>query len=372
MPKDERIRFTREELYEFVWSKPMTTIAAEFGMSSVAFAKHCRKLDVPIPWRGYWQRVVGDHRTKRTALPKARATTPSEIEIVKYPAPAPQPDMPVPVVVVAERLAKPHPAVVQIRDQLRRPDGKERSSINGNGHAVFRVAVKNRQRAFLILDALFKAFEAVHASVTFTETSTNGFAIKVNIADRPPVELWMTEHLKRSPHVATADEKSWGALFVRKYDYAHSGELLIEIDAPYAPDGIRRRWSDSSKTPLEDKLGDLVVGVHRAADALQAREDEWRRRRQLEEEKRNKELEAARRREHHEALARDLRDMANRWKEAMTLRAFVDAVENDTPADARSSDFSTWVAWARTYAAQFDPLMRPTTIAKRVDPPKTD
>jgi hypothetical protein len=76
MPKHERVRFTREELYEFVWSKPMTTIAAEFGMSSVAFAKHCRKLDVPIPWRGYWQRVDRDHRTKRTALPKARATTP--------------------------------------------------------------------------------------------------------------------------------------------------------------------------------------------------------------------------------------------------------------------------------------------------------
>jgi hypothetical protein len=41
MRSREHVRFTREELYELVWSKPMTAIAADFGMSSVAFAKHC-------------------------------------------------------------------------------------------------------------------------------------------------------------------------------------------------------------------------------------------------------------------------------------------------------------------------------------------
>jgi hypothetical protein len=35
----------------------MTDIAAEFGMSSNAFAKHCKKANVPFPGRGYWQRV---------------------------------------------------------------------------------------------------------------------------------------------------------------------------------------------------------------------------------------------------------------------------------------------------------------------------
>ena len=38
---------SREELYELVWSKPMTAVAAELGVSDVALAKRCRKLFVP-------------------------------------------------------------------------------------------------------------------------------------------------------------------------------------------------------------------------------------------------------------------------------------------------------------------------------------
>jgi hypothetical protein len=53
---DETVCLTRQRLYELVWSKPMTEIAVDFGMSDVAFAKHCKKLNVPVLWRGYWQR----------------------------------------------------------------------------------------------------------------------------------------------------------------------------------------------------------------------------------------------------------------------------------------------------------------------------
>jgi hypothetical protein len=37
------ITLTRQELYDLVWSKPMTTIADEVGVSSVAFAKALRE-----------------------------------------------------------------------------------------------------------------------------------------------------------------------------------------------------------------------------------------------------------------------------------------------------------------------------------------
>ncbi len=57
MGHQETVVLTREQLYDLVWSKPMTVVAADFGMSDVAFAKHCKKLNAPVPWRGYWQRV---------------------------------------------------------------------------------------------------------------------------------------------------------------------------------------------------------------------------------------------------------------------------------------------------------------------------
>jgi hypothetical protein len=53
MPDDEAVVLTREQLYDEVWSEPMATLAQKYGLSDVGLAKICRKLDVPVPWRGY-------------------------------------------------------------------------------------------------------------------------------------------------------------------------------------------------------------------------------------------------------------------------------------------------------------------------------
>jgi hypothetical protein len=39
--------FTRGQFYELAWSRPMTELAGEFGLSDVALHKICRKHDVP-------------------------------------------------------------------------------------------------------------------------------------------------------------------------------------------------------------------------------------------------------------------------------------------------------------------------------------
>jgi hypothetical protein len=49
-------RLTRSELYELVWSEPMSTLAPKYGLSDVGMAKICRRLRVPRPWRGYFAR----------------------------------------------------------------------------------------------------------------------------------------------------------------------------------------------------------------------------------------------------------------------------------------------------------------------------
>ena len=48
------ISLTRHELYEQVWSEPMSLLSRKFGLSDVGLAKICRKLRVPTPWRAYW------------------------------------------------------------------------------------------------------------------------------------------------------------------------------------------------------------------------------------------------------------------------------------------------------------------------------
>lgn len=50
----QRIILTRQELYEKVWSIPMSRLAQDYQMSDVGLAKICKKMEVPRPGRGYW------------------------------------------------------------------------------------------------------------------------------------------------------------------------------------------------------------------------------------------------------------------------------------------------------------------------------
>jgi hypothetical protein len=53
-PGKVRARYSRETLYDEVWSEPIQKVARRYGVSDVALAKTCRKLKIPLPGRGYW------------------------------------------------------------------------------------------------------------------------------------------------------------------------------------------------------------------------------------------------------------------------------------------------------------------------------
>jgi hypothetical protein len=59
----------RSELYEKVWSAPMTKLAKQLGISDAGLAKTCRRHDVPAPPRGYWAKLAAGHKPPRTPLP---------------------------------------------------------------------------------------------------------------------------------------------------------------------------------------------------------------------------------------------------------------------------------------------------------------
>jgi hypothetical protein len=44
---------TRDELYELVWSRPMTKVSIDFRLSDVGLRKICVKFNVPTPPLGY-------------------------------------------------------------------------------------------------------------------------------------------------------------------------------------------------------------------------------------------------------------------------------------------------------------------------------
>lgn len=59
---------TREELFALIWEKPTQEVAKDFGVSDVAIAKLCTRLQVPKPPRGYWARVKSGQTPRRPPL----------------------------------------------------------------------------------------------------------------------------------------------------------------------------------------------------------------------------------------------------------------------------------------------------------------
>jgi hypothetical protein len=68
-------RYNREELYEKVWATTMQKLAKEYGVSGVALGKTCRKLQIPVPGKGYWNKRAANQPVQpRPSLPTIQAS----------------------------------------------------------------------------------------------------------------------------------------------------------------------------------------------------------------------------------------------------------------------------------------------------------
>ena len=53
----EEIKFTRKELYDLVWSSPLSVLAKKYNISDNGLRKNCIKMNIPLPETGYWQKL---------------------------------------------------------------------------------------------------------------------------------------------------------------------------------------------------------------------------------------------------------------------------------------------------------------------------
>jgi len=70
--QEEHTVISRGELYELVWSKPMTKVSEQFEVSSSYMARVCTILNVPRPERGYWAKLAVGKAPPPQPLPDAK------------------------------------------------------------------------------------------------------------------------------------------------------------------------------------------------------------------------------------------------------------------------------------------------------------
>ena len=332
MSRQESVSLTRDEFYELVWSKPMTKIAADFGVSSAALRGQLASLDVPWPWSGYWTQIAVGKQVTSTPLPAAGPSTPRSVVFDRNAStPLIERRPPVPI---AKALVRPHAAVTLLREQLvASPYG-----VRGDGHSVLRVAPKTERRTWLLLDALFKAFSARgHALRLRRGRKEDSFVLELVVDGEHPAELWLLEHV--------------------------SGRLILETDLPWGVH-LRRRWADGTKQRLEDVLGDVVVGLEGVALAWRADRERRDQERKEQEAERQRREDAARRAARRRAREAELLKTARDWREAAVLREFLVAAKAALAGVPQPEAFAAWLVWATSCADRLDPLGTPEATMK--------
>lgn len=61
--------YSREELYDLVWSEPLTILSSRFGLSDNGLRKRCKAMAIPTPPRGYWEKVHHGLEVEKAPLP---------------------------------------------------------------------------------------------------------------------------------------------------------------------------------------------------------------------------------------------------------------------------------------------------------------
>lgn len=358
---------SRQSLYEGVWSKPMTVLAKEYGISDVALAKICRKLDIPCPQRGYWRKketgkvvkqlpLTPNHHANqqnatihRTLRPEVSLSEDVAKRIVAEQCPEQKIEVP-------ERLGKTHRLFTGHLTDWRSASVDEYGAIRQRSlrQLKIRVSPKSLSRAVRIMNTLFLALETRGYLVGIQDGYNKVLGVSIN---GEPVEFGIEEKFRRTERAQDKlrQDDSW---IFRRYEYVPTGILTLKIDE-YV-DGLQKSWSDGKTMQLEACLNAFIVGLLNAAEALRARRLqreqealarlEAERRRQEEEQRRQEEL----------AKRQTLLKEAENWTKAQQLRAYLSAVKEALikkhGAIQQGSTADQWLAWAYQQAESFDPL----------------
>jgi hypothetical protein len=394
----------REELYEQVWSVPIWTLCEQYGLSDNGLRKVCKRLNVPMPERGYWAKVEAGKKVRKTPLPaKAERTT---TEFWRAPkrekTAADDADVgwvkereafeadPANRVEVAEKPRRWHAAIAPLKEGLeeeakkiekakkaqeqydkwpewrkQRETGSDRWAwlwyersgqlMPGTHHAsVVRLSLEQFRRGLAILNAVAVAAQKRQFEATLDEKK--GRIVLEGHGGH--LELRMSERTEQK----TRKVKRYDGKMADEQYRVPTGELRLYVERGYG-----KVWTcdERAEAPLESKLNALFAGVWKQVTYCRqkTREEEAEAQRRAvlaaeraEVERRERE-EAARReaeRQRREALVGEV----TAWRRAAEIRAYVEAVraEAEKSRGEVGPELGEWVSWAIGVAGETNPV----------------
>lgn len=377
-------RFTRQELYELVWSEPMAQLARKFGLSDVGLSKACRRISIPVPERGYWAKLrAGKQVTRQPLTPRGLGMSDTiligidnsatygfpEDQIVNEEACSPPtfsegiPDLTVRIrklvgkVVVTKSLARPHRLIARLLEEDEHRREKQQSSPYAWswGNPIFDSSFERRR--LRILNTVFLALERYGMKPSFRGHEARQLSVQIG-----------EQHVSFSLDCAT--KRGQSSRVVSSQDKSSSERMRFLIPSWRGDTEVRKSLEDDGDAMIEDRLEDIVVELIIAGEAqyreLLHHHHEWslQRKAELEEAARRRIEEEERHEREKQIKAQNERierllNEASALRQAIDIRAYVEAVratnalvDNPQPRE----NVEEWTTWALAEADLIDPI----------------
>ncbi len=353
---------TREQLYDLVWSKAMRLIAKDLGKSDVAVAKSCRHASVPVPPRGYWNRLQAGKRVTRTKLPPRFPGASDEVRLRHPEYPDTISDEPPKFLEPIEEVARRAAAIV----------GKVRPLRNGEAqHPIVVDLLRLEREDYLVQRGLTPAPSDNPSGrrcmrilgsllMALARSGCTSSMSRARYASERPI----TVSVGCMSIVLTVEAK---AKSKGTSDKKNIGEDVVVI-AKLSYGGAPRSWTDDDSGRIEQRLTEIAAAIlvsgeelYRAS-RLEDHRHALRHRAWLEEERLRRVAEAEKARiAADEKKAKErvdvLLEQASNLHRATTIRSYVEAVVGHPEMDRSAADLARWAVWARVEADRLDPIL---------------
>ncbi len=343
-----QLEFSRQDIYNLVWEKPLSHLAKEYQISDSGLRKICVRLKIPLPNQGHWARLKLGKSYKKPALPEFNST--EKIQLAKRNTG----DQVVSVKThklneimneVSEKFkslltendffGEIHPLIKSLEANLKTKKETEFGKYEGVLESSIseldvRFSKKRQVTAIRFLKKLLFVCEARgHKIITDGRRGTDLLVGSIRL------EIGLKERMK----IIREKNGQWNTQRM-----IPTGILLFRYEG-----WNKKEWSDQ-KESLDSQIPKIIAFLELKANELEIEKKESEERARIERENLRKryELVALQKIEFQKFVK--LMEQANQWKQAQILREFISSNrEKDNGLDA------SWVSWAMEKANWLDP-----------------
>lgn len=384
----------RQNLYNEIWKEPVATVAKRYSISDTALRKRCNKLNIPLPPRGYWEKIKSGQKIKKPALSKvfgkyvgivhksiikykfnANELTDEKLLLLKDEELSLLTDETKMLInkkcadpIVKNQLRNPHQLILNHQEEMkfRKQKKKELNEkryifnryssgeiryTNFNSSLPIYVSDKNIKRVYRILNSLFNTLEKLDANIS-VEPYLGKDVANIRVGSHF-YEFEAKEDYNKSSKKKKNDKSSIEEVGVLV--------LLFSVKSSYGKDLNKTlEYRDSEMEPFEVQLTRIILDLFVTSNQLDVLEEISGRaiERRWEDEKRQQQLEEFKKIE-LERISK-LESMVSDWDKAKKIREFAESLDKnilETANDNERQKIISWIKWVRNKADWIDPLI---------------